>query len=251
MTADETAELGRSGRHTGRRRLRSWLPPSWQGRGIVVAVITAAALGLGGYSLAAFQLRANEQAARVDEAVSAVDQLCRQVRDLGGYCVVDPAELRGEPGPEGPPGPPPSDEQVMEAVAAYLAEHPIEPGRPPTMAEISAAVAAYLAEHEPPQGERGPGPSPEQVAGAVAAYLLASPPPAGPEGPEGPVGPAGPTGDPGVPGADGRDGADGQPPTSWTFTYQPWPVGPPVTYECTRTEPFDPQAPTYRCQPQP
>lgn len=38
-------------------------------------------------------------------AVASAEQLCEQVRSLGGTCVVDPAELRGEPGPEGPPGP--------------------------------------------------------------------------------------------------------------------------------------------------
>lgn len=246
---DDTAEVeqARPGRHGTRR---DWLPPALRGRGVVVAVITAAALSLGGYSLAAFQLRANEQAERVDEAVTAVDQLCAQVRELGGYCIVDPADLRGEPGPEGPPGPPPSDAQVMEAVAAFLAEHPIQPGRPPTMAEISAAVADYLSRNPPAPGEPGPPPSQERVAGAVAAYLLANPPPTGPQGPAGEPGEDGQDstvpGPPGPQGIPGADGADGEPPLSWTYRHCG--VVTCVDYVCERTDPFDPAAPRYECR---
>lgn len=50
----------------------------------------------------------------------------------------------------------------------------------------------------------------------------------------------------GANGADGAPGADGQPPLSWTFPYTDE-LGKTTTYTCTRSDPFDPSAPTYTC----
>lgn len=230
-------------------------------RTIIAVVLTALAFLLIGYALRSFSSEASEQAERADEAVSAVEQLCAQVETLGGFCVVDPEDLRGEPGPAGPVGPPPSDEQVAAAVADYLARVPPEPGRAPTLSEISAAVADYLDQNPPPEGERGPGPTQEQILAAVTTYLISSPPPAGERGPAGPTGPPGPAGPSGEDGADstvpgptgpagpaGPPGDAGEPPMSWTFTHEPI-IGPAVEYECNRTEPFSPEEPTYSCEP--
>lgn len=181
---------------------------------MLALVAAGAALLLIGYAIAALTVHANEQEQRANQAVTAADELCGQVRALGGLCVVNPDDLRGAAGPAGPPGPPPSDEQVAEAVARYFAANPPVPGRAPTIGEIADAVAVYLTANPPERGEPGPGPTTEQIAGAVAAYLLANPPPAGEQGP------AGSPGDPGEPGKDGQDGADGAPGA-------PGPAGPP------------------------
>ncbi|MPZ27552.1 MAG: hypothetical protein GEV12_14380 [Micromonosporaceae bacterium] len=231
MTNETTHEL--NGLHRKQKR-RAW----------IVVLITFVASALLFYAIGSFVHAGNERERETDRAVSAADQLCAQVETLGGLCVVDPADLRGEEGPAGPPGPPPSDEQVAEAVALILATNPPERGRPPTMQEIADAVAIHLAANPPQRGERGPAPTREQITNAVAAFLLANPPPAGP------------TGEPGEDGEDGEDGAPGadstvpgpagEPPLSWTFTTTDV-LGQPTTHRCVRDEPFDPNAPTYTC----
>jgi hypothetical protein len=233
----ETRELTRT---IDRRR-------RWRTRVAVAAIFVAfAALA---FAATQYVTRANEQEQRADEAVSAADQLCAQVRQLGGLCVVDPEELRGPAGEAGPPGPGPTDAQVAEAVALYLAEFPPSAGRPPTMGEIADAVAIQLASNPPPQGERGPGPTTEQIAGAVAAYLLANPAPAGEQGPAGEDGRDGADSTvPGPPGPTGEPGAPGEPPFTWTFvTCGPLGVDC-VIHRCVRDDPFDRGFPEYECQ---
>lgn len=221
---DETREL-RNGLHRQQRR-RAWL-------GGAAAILIGVLVGGTGTALVQAVNREEEKA---EQAVSAVDQLCGQVRALGGVCVVDPADLRGEPGPQGPP---PTDEQVLRAVETYLRANPPEPGRPPTMQEIADAVAIQLAVDPPERGERGPGPTPQQIADAVATFLLANPPPPGEDGEAG---------------EDGEDGADstvpgppGEPPLSWTFETCDV-IGKCTTHRCERDEPFDPEAPRYTCK---
>lgn len=89
------------------------------------------------------------------------------------------------------------------------------PGRPPTSEEISTAVRAYCSVFNGCMGPQG-------SAGSNGAN--------GADGAPGPAGPA------------GADGAPGQPPASWTFTDR---LG--MQHSCTRTDPFDPAAPTYTC----
>lgn len=86
-----------------------------------------------------------------------------------------------------------------------------------------------------PMGEMG---LPGQVGppGVAGANGIGEPGPTGPQGESGVAGPAG---------ASGAPGADGQPPYAWT---QPGLV-PGSTVTCTRTDPFDPMAPTYTCAP--
>lgn len=42
--------------------------------------------------------------ARASAAVAGVDQLCKQVEQLGGVCSVKPESFKGDPGPQGVPG---------------------------------------------------------------------------------------------------------------------------------------------------
>lgn len=215
----------------------------WKTAGSLVVAFAAFAALI--FSATQYVTRAEQQEQRADqaqqgeqEAVVAVDQLCAQVRALGGVCVVDPADLRGD---TGPPGPPPTDEQVQEAVNLFLLRNPPQPGRAPTMAEIADAVTLQLVADPPERGERGPGPRPEQIAGAVATFLLENPPPPGQPGADG---------EDGAPGADSTvPGPPGEPPLSWTFTTRDA-LGQPTTHRCVRDDPFDPDAPTYTCTEQ-
>lgn len=150
--------------------------------------------------------RAAEESERADEAVAVAEDLCEQVEAYGRTCVQDPAELQGAEGPPGPPGPGPSDAQVYEAVAAYLAANPVT-AEGPSSAEIAAAVAEYLREFPP-------GPTPEQVSDAIAAYLTEHPPAAGEPGADGEDGADGADGAPGPPGPEGPQGEPGPPPTA-------------------------------------
>lgn len=118
------------------------------------------------------------------------------------------------------------------------------PGRPPTAEEVSSSVAAYCLIRLDCVGAAGP-------AGPVAPALI---PIDGEDGTDGTDGAAG--ADSTTPGPVGATGADsivpgptgptGEPPASWAYTD---PAG--VRYDCTRTAPFDPAAPTYQCAAQP
>lgn len=104
-------------------------------------------------------------------AVASAEQLCAQVRQMGGTCVVDPESLRGEPGPEGPIGPagvpgiPGEDGQSIVG--------PSGPSGPSGPAGI--------------QGEQG-------VAGQDGESIVGEQGPPGEVGPSGPAGPACPAG---------------------------------------------------------
>lgn len=137
----------------------------------------------------------------------------------------EPVVIRGERGPQGPRG------------FQGLIGPPGPTGAPGPVGDPGPAGPAG------PPGEAGQdgtdgatGPSGDT--GATGAQG-----PAGEPGPPGPAGEPGPPGPSGPPGADGVDGTDGEPPQSWTFTYMA------VTYECRRTDPFDPAEPTYACVP--
>lgn len=156
----------------------------------------------------------------------------------------------------------PTDEQLRPLVREYtedwLARNPPRDGRDgetPTADQIADLIAAEYARNPPRDGEDGEdGRTPTAaeirpiVVEVVDAWLSASPPPPGQPGVDGQDGTDGSDGRDGIDGRDGVDGAPGEPPASWTFTHQPV-IGPPVTYECTRAEPFDPQQPDYSCEP--
>lgn len=159
------------------------------------------------------------------------------------------------PGPQGPTGPGPSQQQVEQAVASYCAL--LTCGTGPTAPQVAQAVATYCNVHGqcrgpvgdtgapgsagatgpvgstgPPgsqgdQGDPGQNATADQIADAVATYCTAHSNCAGSNGANGA------SGDPGKP---------GEPPVSWTYTDA---LG--GSHTCTRTDPFDPTAPTYAC----
>lgn len=137
---------------------------------IAVAAIVLAFV-VGGFSSWAMWARATEETERADQAVAGIEDVCAQVEALGGICVADPDEFRGDPGAEGPQGEP-------------------GPTGPPG-----------------PEGDPGPtGPSgepgPTGPTGAPGAD--------GEDGTDGVAGPAGPQGEPGPSGPPGPAGEDGE-----------------------------------------
>jgi hypothetical protein len=150
------------------------------------------------------------QDARVDALYDALATEQQATEDRGETPVApEPDELIEDPdaeipaGPPGPAGPGPTDEQVYDAVAAYLADHPVT-AEGPSSAEIAAAVAEHLRDHPP-------GPTPEQVSAALVAYLTEHPPEPGADGQDGVDGAPGP---PGPAGPEGPPGDRGPPPTA-------------------------------------
>jgi hypothetical protein len=93
MTGSEVRAAAHRLDRRGRRR-------TW-----VILLITAVLAGLGGWGWARTTGDAQDQQRRADQAIQSAVQLCLQVRQMGGACIKDPAELRGEPGPAGVPGP--------------------------------------------------------------------------------------------------------------------------------------------------
>lgn len=196
-----------------------------------------------------------------NNVASQAQQLGDQVRKLGAVPVVQPPT----PAPDGPvttqPAPGPTQAQIDDAVAGYLAAHPPAPGasatpamvatavgdylganppapgRAPTSTEIAAAANAYIASHlsdfigpqgspgdTGPTGAAGPGPSAQQIADAVNSYCNPGAGAVSPcEGPPGQTGPVGP------------------PVASWTYTDA---LG--VEHTCSRVN-TDDTAPTYAC----
>ncbi|MEU5945148.1 hypothetical protein ABZ793_06245 [Micromonospora sp. NPDC047465] len=152
-------------------------------RAVIALVATALIFAAAGWVAASLGRQATAEQQRADSAVSGAEQLCQQVRQLGGTCVVDPSELRGErgePGPAGPPGPP------------GLPGLDGEDGRDGS----PGATGPAGARGEP--GEAGP---------AGPAGANGPPGAAGPSGPPGPAGPAGPRGEQGPQGEAGPAGA--------------------------------------------
>lgn len=142
---------------------------------------------------------------------AARDALARQVQSLGHSPVAGPPGSRGAPGqsvvgprgPEGPSGAPGKDAPTITPSPGPSGASGA-PGR--NGSNGSPGVAG-------PSGAPGsPGP-----ASTVA-------------GPQGPAGPAGPPGRDGTDGAQGPKGDTGPPPSGWSFTYPPGPLG--VTYNC-------------------
>lgn len=212
--------------------------------GLVLALLLAALAWKYGRD-AQHQRAADHRAAVVEH--QAVEQLANQVKGLGGTPVVQPSQLPGPQGPRGETGPGPSAAEVELAVASWCApRHDCTP----TATQVAAAVRVYCSGTacQGPRGSSGPtgspgspgatgssgaqGPPPtsDQIADAVATYCGAH---NGCQGPTGPTGSTGPT------------GAAGEPPVSWTFS-----IGT-RGYLCTRSDPFDPSAPTYTCKRQP
>lgn len=155
-----------------------------QRRRLAVAVLaTAIVCLLLGYAVRALTSRAATQERRADRAVASATELCEQVRQLGGTCAVDPATLRGDPGPAGPEGP-----EGQEGP-------PGPPGR-----DGADGTPGAPGPPGPPGRDGQPGaPGPAGQAGA--------PGPAGPEGPPGPAGPSGPPGEAGPAGPQCPDGS--------------------------------------------
>jgi len=143
--------------------------------GIAVALIV-------GRMTASLGAEREVQAQRAETAIVSAEQLCAQVQELGGSCVVDVTTLRGEPGQPGPAGEP---GQPGEAGA------PGEDGRPGPSGPPGPAGSPGPAGRDGQDGTAGAG-------GAPGAVGPAGPPgPAGERGAQGDRGPAGERGEPG------------------------------------------------------
>lgn len=146
------------------------------------------------------------------------DALCSAAESVAASPAVTPQGIPGSTGPQGDVGP--------QGI-------PGAPGPP-------GADATGVPGQPGPPGEPGP-PGRDGSNGSDGA---AGSPGADATGIPGPAGPPGPAGEPGAPGVNGGDGPAGQPPFSWTYTDI---LG--TSYLCSRTDPFDPAAPTYSCAP--
>lgn len=172
MTDDTTQQL--NGVHRRQRRVR------WQA--IVLAAVAAALLA---FTVGTFVQAGQEKEQQTSEARSAADALCAQVQQLGGLCVVDPDDLRGEPGAAGPPGPP-------GPVGATGPRGFIGPPGPTGDTGDTGQTGGTG-----PDGLQGPAGD----AGAAGDPGAAGPAGVqGEPGPAGPVGPSGPAGEDGAPG---------------------------------------------------
>lgn len=129
-----------------------------------VVVLTAVLALLAGWWLNSLTHRASKAQSNANKAVTSAEQLCQQVQQLGGTCVVDVSKLRGDTGPAGPEG----------------------PAGPPGI---------------PGEDGRDGSPGPVGPTGPAGQPGAAGVP--GPAGATGPVGPAGPTGPPGQAGPAG------------------------------------------------
>lgn len=223
-----------------RSRLGELWTRRWRTRTLVIALITAAAVGVGGYSLAVTQARTAGEAERADAAevealvardnavaiADAVRDACAQEDEtaklLGDLCrqadevVEEPAE---------PTLVAPTEEQlrplVQEFTNAWLARNPPRDGRDgrtPTVDEIADLIAAEYARNPPSDGEDGEdGRTPTAaeirpiVVEAVNAHLAATPPPPGEPGQDGQDGATGPRGEQGPQGEQGLQGERGEP----------------------------------------
>lgn len=153
-----------------RGRLRAW----------VAIIVATVALGAGVYSVWMVRHQAQTKVASAQQqkntAVTSAEQLCQQVQQMGGTCVVDPKKLRGDPGPAGPVG-----------------------------AQGPAGIPGRNGADGKPGPTGPPGPTGKDGAQGAAGKDGQN----GDPGPAGPAGPAGPQGDPGPQGPQGPPGEAG------------------------------------------
>jgi len=185
----------------------------------VVAVLLLAALVLIGLTII------NER----DTAVDTTEDLATRVKaacQSGGDAAIElertgacrqADQVPAAPGPVGDTGP------------AGPQGEPGPAGPPGVRGDPGAAGAPGLVGDTGAPGPAG-GPGPSGDTGTAG-----NPGEPGATGPAGPVGNAGPAGPP------GDVGPAGEPPVSWTYTDL---LG---EHTCSRTDPFDPAAPTYSC----
>lgn len=155
---------------------------------VVVLLIVLAAAGVGGGGLG-FWLQADQESTRADAAVVTAEDLCDQVEALGGECVRDPGQLKGDPGPEGPPGPAGTDITGMACVGGAF-----------VVTYSDGTVESFgdcIAEAGPSGDDGSDGTNGENGAD-------------GTDGEPGAAGPSGPAGEQGPAGEDGADGEDGR-----------------------------------------
>lgn len=269
------------GRPRSRSRLSARWSRAWRRRTLVVALVTAAAVGIGGWSLAAVQTRAVDQQQRAEdaeeEALVARDNAVAIAEGVRAACAQEDetAELLGDlcghadevvEEPAEPALVGPTEEQLRPLVREYVHEWLAQntprygrDGRTPTVDEITAIVTPIVvAEVARNQPEDGRTPTPEEitaiaapiVAQEVDAWLSANPPPPGEPGQDGSDGAPGQDGAAGADGRDGVDGEDGQPPAGWT---QPCGslLDPDRRCVCTRDPESPDEAPAYSCEPVP
>lgn len=113
-------------------------------------------------------------------------------------------------------------------------------GRSATTEQIAYSVSVYCSTRTDCEGTPG---APSTIPGADGTDGMNGQDSTVP-GPVGPMGPASTI--PGPKGDTGDAGSNGEPPMSWTFSTTPG-----GEQTCSRTEPFDPAAPTYACAPTP
>lgn len=106
MTTDDVDLDEAESRTVVTHRLDDLIERQHRRRQRIVAIIAVLAFLLAGYAVVQIQAQAHRQRVRAERAVVSAEQLCEQVRRMGGQCVVDPSRLRGEPGPPGAPGAP-------------------------------------------------------------------------------------------------------------------------------------------------
>lgn len=148
---------------------------------LIAGVVLVAVGAVGALAITRTQDRLGATAEQATGLAAQIQGECRSGALAGPICQ-EAAQVVAEPVPQvvrGERGPGPTDAQIADAVARYLARNPPPTGRPPTTGEITAAVAEYLMAH-PPQPGRPP--TAEEIAAAVGAYLQANPPPEGQPG---------------------------------------------------------------------
>jgi hypothetical protein len=79
---------------------------------------------------AAINTQRQHETNRADNALIALQQACDQVARLGGHCVTDPSEIKGNPPPESIPGPTGRDGQAGPAGVPGPAGSPGPSGPP-------------------------------------------------------------------------------------------------------------------------
>jgi len=188
---------------------------------VSIAIVAGTLLMIAGVSAAFWtqQGAINNGAQRYDSLSAKYDTLFSQYSRLYSDCAEASNCEPTAPSPESIPGP---------------AGQPGEPGpagRNATDQQVAAAVSDYCSSRSGCIVPGPPGPAGKDGTDGTTVT-----------GPAGPAGPAGADGADGAPGAPGTPGADGQPPLSWTYTDA---LG--IPYTCTRSDPFDPTAPTYTC----
>lgn len=175
---------------------------------LVANVVIFALLALGLFNVMSELASTQAAQAQTSADVDALRKAAEQSKPLGDQANKELQQRGQNPVPIPEPGKGADTDVIVSAATARVLAS--IPNPTPSNAQLGQAVAQYLAANPVRPGQ----PTPQQISASLAGYFTTNPPPSGEPGKPGADGQPGQDGQPGAKGDKGDTGEQGQPPTA-------------------------------------